>query len=89
MLALAAVCCSGLLVGCNSGGNVVDAGSTLGTAPVPPAPTPATLAVVKPVIDCTQLAAVDVSDIGGVGSKITSATVTTEVQDAAPLAVKV
>jgi len=41
----------------------------------PPAPT--TLAVVKPVTDCAQLAAVDLTDVGGAGSKITSATVTT------------
>ncbi len=34
------------------------------------------LAVVKPVVDCSKLASVDLSDIGGVGSTISSATVT-------------
>jgi hypothetical protein len=37
----------------------------------------AALAVVKPVVDCAQLASVDLTDIGGAGSTITSATVTT------------
>ena len=35
------------------------------------------LAVVKPSVDCSKLAAVDITDIGGAGSSITSATVTT------------
>ncbi|MWL89377.1 tannase/feruloyl esterase family alpha/beta hydrolase [Cupriavidus sp. SW-Y-13] len=39
--------------------------------------TATTLAVVKPVVDCSQLAGVDLTGIGGVGSTITSATVTT------------
>jgi feruloyl esterase len=77
LLALAALCCGSLLTGCNGGGNIGDAGSTSGTSPTTPTPAPVTLAVVKPVIDCAQLAAVDVTDIGGAGSKITSATVTT------------
>jgi pimeloyl-ACP methyl ester carboxylesterase len=34
------------------------------------------LAVVKPVVDCSKLASVDLGDIGGAGSSITSATVT-------------
>lgn len=35
------------------------------------------LAVVKPAVDCSKLAALDITDIGGAGSSITSATVTT------------
>ncbi|MDR5759572.1 tannase/feruloyl esterase family alpha/beta hydrolase [Caballeronia sp. LZ035] len=35
-----------------------------------------TLTVVKPVTDCSKLASVDLSDVGGAGSTITSATVT-------------
>jgi pimeloyl-ACP methyl ester carboxylesterase len=53
-----------LLAGCHGGATVAPADTAA-----------ATLAVVKPVADCTQLAAVDVTDIGGAGSKITSATV--------------
>jgi pimeloyl-ACP methyl ester carboxylesterase len=34
------------------------------------------LSIVKPVVDCSKLASVDLSDIGGAGSSITSATVT-------------
>lgn len=45
------------------------------TAPTPPVAT--TLGVVKPVVDCGTLAAIDITDIGGAGSTITSATVTT------------
>lgn len=65
---LLACLAAGLMAGCTYG------------EPSPASSTPATstaLAVVKPVIDCAQLGAVDVSDIGGAGSKITSATVTT------------
>jgi feruloyl esterase len=72
---LAALFCTGLLAGCNSAGSTNDAVSPTGASPA--APAPATLAVVKPVIDCAQLASVDMADIGGAGSKITSATVTT------------
>lgn len=53
-----------LLAGCHGGATVAPADTAT-----------ATLAVVKPVADCTQLAAVDVTDIGGAGSKITSASV--------------
>ncbi|MCS0631117.1 tannase/feruloyl esterase family alpha/beta hydrolase [Telluria mixta] len=53
-----------LLAGCHGGAAVAPADTTA-----------AALAVVKPVADCTQLAAVDVTDIGGAGSKINSATV--------------
>jgi feruloyl esterase len=35
------------------------------------------LQVVAPVVDCSQLASVDITDIGGAGSKIASATITT------------
>jgi hypothetical protein len=35
------------------------------------------LSVVNPVVDCSKLASIDITDIGGAGSSITSATVTT------------
>ncbi|SDR22438.1 feruloyl esterase [Paraburkholderia fungorum] len=38
--------------------------------------TTAALSVVTPVVDCSKLAAIDITDIGGAGSSITSATVT-------------
>jgi feruloyl esterase len=55
--------CAVLLSACNGGGNINQDATTLG--------------VVKPVVDCGQLASIDVTDIGGSGSKITSAIVTT------------
>jgi pimeloyl-ACP methyl ester carboxylesterase len=68
LLVLSVACLTGsLLTACN--GNSTSAPATTATA--------AALAVVKPVIDCTQLASVDLTDIGGAGSTITSATVTT------------
>jgi pimeloyl-ACP methyl ester carboxylesterase len=71
-----ALACLGatLIAGCSSSGSGSD------SAPPSTSTTPATptqLAVVKPVIDCAQLASTDLSDIGGAGSIITSATVTT------------
>jgi feruloyl esterase len=67
-----------LLAACSSSSD----GSPPVTTPVSPTtpttPTqPATLGVVKPVTDCEKLAAVDITDIGGAGSKIASATVAT------------
>jgi len=62
---------AGLLGGCSTSDN----GNSTGTDASTPAAT--TLAVVKPVAECSQLAAIDITDIGGAGSKITSATVTT------------
>ncbi|WP_321890190.1 tannase/feruloyl esterase family alpha/beta hydrolase [Paraburkholderia bannensis] len=58
----------GLLAACGSGGggNV----NSTAAASVP-------LAVVTPVTDCSKLAAVDITDIGGAGSAISSASVTT------------
>jgi feruloyl esterase len=70
LLAAAAVSCAALLAACHGSGDVAP-GSNGDTT------TATTLAVVKPVVDCTQLASVDVTDIGGAGSKITSATVVT------------
>jgi pimeloyl-ACP methyl ester carboxylesterase len=61
------------LAACSGGGNgsgSMDTGTI--TTPVT-----TTLAVVKPVVDCAQLASVDLTDIGGAGSTIASATVTT------------
>jgi feruloyl esterase len=54
----------GMLAACN-GNNTISAA------------VPAALAVVKPVLDCSALVSVDLTDIGGAGSTITSATVTT------------
>jgi feruloyl esterase len=73
LLALAMMCCSTMLAACQGGANIATgtaADTNAGTTAAP-------LAVVKPVIDCAQLAAIDVTDIGGAGSKISSATVAT------------
>lgn len=40
-------------------------------------PSTTSLTVVKPVVDCSKLASIDITDIGGAGSSITSATVVT------------
>jgi hypothetical protein len=45
--------------------------------PPPPPPAPITLSVVTPTVDCTTLSAIDITDIGGAGSTITSAAATT------------
>jgi feruloyl esterase len=66
LLALFAAC---LVTACSTSDNVP--GTSTG------APATTTLAVVKPVVDCAQLAAIDITDIGGAGSKITSASLTT------------
>jgi feruloyl esterase len=66
LLALFAAC---LVTACSTSDNVP--GTSAG------APATTTLAVVKPVVDCAQLAAIDITDIGGAGSKITSASLTT------------
>jgi feruloyl esterase len=64
LLTLFAMCMTATIVAaCGS-----DGGSST------PSNTP--LAVVKPVVDCSKLAAIDITDIGGAGSSITSATVT-------------
>jgi feruloyl esterase len=65
------VCISSMLLAACSGG------SSPGSSPTPTANTSTTLTVIKPVVDCSQLAAIDITDIGGAGSSITSATVTT------------
>ena len=73
LLAWGAASMTLLLAACSSGnGGGTDPGATA----VTPTTTAATLAVVKPVVDCAQLAALDITDIGGAGSKIASATVT-------------
>ncbi|MEX3924797.1 tannase/feruloyl esterase family alpha/beta hydrolase [Paraburkholderia sp. BR10936] len=56
-----------LVAACGSGGS----GSSSADASKAP------LAVVAPVVDCSKLASVDITDIGGAGSAITSASVTT------------
>jgi feruloyl esterase len=70
LLALFAAC---LVTACSTSDN--GPGTSTGTVAGTPATT--TLAVVKPVVDCAQLAAIDITDIGGAGSKITSASLTT------------
>ena len=75
MLALAAVCITAAFGGACSGGS---SGANDGSANASTTTNAAiTLATVKPVIDCSQLASVDLTDIGGAGSTIASATVTT------------
>ncbi|AVA35085.1 pimeloyl-ACP methyl ester carboxylesterase [Cupriavidus metallidurans] len=59
---------SSATTGTSSGSTSTSTGSTT---------TATTLQVVAPVIDCSQLASVDITDIGGAGSKIASATITT------------
>ncbi|MDR5752461.1 MULTISPECIES: tannase/feruloyl esterase family alpha/beta hydrolase [unclassified Caballeronia] len=62
LLTLFVICVSASVVGaCGSSDNS-------------PGNTP--LSVVKPVVDCSKLASMDITDIGGAGSSITSATVT-------------
>lgn len=79
LLAWTLACCSALmLAACNGGGSVSSPPIAAGTPPVATAPAaPTALATVKPVVDCAQLATIDVTDIGGAGSKITSASVVT------------
>lgn len=75
LLALAAVCITAAFGGACSGGS---SGANDGSATASTTTNAAiTLATVKPVIDCSQLASVDLTDIGGAGSTIASATVTT------------
>ncbi|WP_416339027.1 tannase/feruloyl esterase family alpha/beta hydrolase [Paraburkholderia sp. CNPSo 3076] len=56
-----------LVAACGSGGS----GSSSADASKAP------LAVVAPVVDCSKLTSVDITDIGGAGSAITSASMTT------------
>jgi pimeloyl-ACP methyl ester carboxylesterase len=75
--ALSVVCISAaLLAGCSSSDDDTSTAATTGNTGNSAA-TPTALAIVKPVVDCSQLASVDLTDIGGAGSTITSATVTT------------
>ncbi len=65
LLALFAICVTATIVaGCGGSSNSIALPATS-----------ATLSVVAPVVDCSKLAAVDITDIGGAGSSITSATV--------------
>ena len=71
LLSLATLCgATSLLSAC------ADGDSTAASTP-PATTTPTTLAVVKPTVDCTSLASVSLADVGGAGSTITSAAVTT------------
>lgn len=68
LLALFAICLTSVtLAGCGSGDTSPNTGSTTTTT---------ALSVVAPVVDCSKLASVDITDIGGAGSSITSASVT-------------
>jgi pimeloyl-ACP methyl ester carboxylesterase len=63
LLAVFTICVSAaILAACGGGGSN--------------SPAAAPLTVVAPVVDCSKLASVDITDIGGAGSSITSATVT-------------
>ncbi|CAB3807425.1 Mono(2-hydroxyethyl) terephthalate hydrolase [Paraburkholderia ultramafica] len=62
LLTLFAICVTATIVAACGGGS-----GGLAIAP---------LAVVNPVVDCSKLASIDITDIGGAGSSITSATVT-------------
>jgi feruloyl esterase len=86
LIALAAICCGALLAACNGGGNINNAAGSSATPTATSGTSAATLAIVKPVVDCAQLASVDVTDIGGAGSRITSASVTTTTIDGASVA---
>lgn len=72
LLSLFAACAATAVV-------VAGCGGTTALAPPPPspAPSPTPLAVVLPKVDCATLATTDLTDIGGAGSTITSAAVTT------------
>ncbi|MGA9911208.1 MAG: tannase/feruloyl esterase family alpha/beta hydrolase [Paraburkholderia sp.] len=67
LLAVFAICVTAAIVAACGSGSV---GSVATTA------TTSALAVVAPVVDCSKLASMDITDIGGAGSSITSATVT-------------
>lgn len=70
LLAFFALCVSAVIIaGCGSDGTSTSTSSTTNTS--------TTLGVVAPVVDCSKLASVDITDIGGAGSSIASATVTT------------
>ncbi|CAJ0720817.1 Mono(2-hydroxyethyl) terephthalate hydrolase [Ralstonia edaphis] len=70
LLAFFALCVSAATIaGCGSDGAGTSSGSSTSTS--------TTLSVVAPVVDCSKLASVDITDIGGAGSSIASATVTT------------
>ncbi|BCQ29779.1 tannase/feruloyl esterase family alpha/beta hydrolase (plasmid) [Caballeronia sp. NK8] len=68
LLAVLAACIVTVVVAA-CGGSGSDATSSDSTSKTP-------LAVVKPVVDCSKLASTDITDIGGAGSTISSATVT-------------
>ncbi|WP_439839422.1 tannase/feruloyl esterase family alpha/beta hydrolase [Aeromonas caviae] len=62
--------------------------STVPTAPVSSSATPATLSAVAPVVACASLADIDLTTIGGTGSKIITAIETTNRRGAAICAVE-
>ncbi|WP_244818156.1 tannase/feruloyl esterase family alpha/beta hydrolase [Caballeronia sp. Lep1P3] len=64
MTLLAACMTAATLAACGGSSNNASSGSS------------APLSVVKPVVDCSKLASLDITDIGGAGSSISSATVT-------------
>lgn len=79
LFALFAVCLVTVsLAGCGGdGSSTTTTSSSTGSGSTGTTPSPTTLAVVAPVVDCAKLASTDITDIGGAGSTIASATVTT------------
>ncbi len=76
LVTLAALCATTAFLAACGGDNYVATHANT-PPPPPPPPAPVTLSVVTPKVDCSTLASVDVTDIGGAGSTITSAAVTT------------
>ncbi|SMG59886.1 tannase/feruloyl esterase family alpha/beta hydrolase [Paraburkholderia susongensis] len=83
LLTLLSICATAAIVAaCGGGsGSGSSGGSSSGGSP---AYTP--LSVVAPVVDCSKLASIDITDIGGAGSAITSATVTNATVNGATVA---
>ncbi|NEX62980.1 tannase/feruloyl esterase family alpha/beta hydrolase [Noviherbaspirillum galbum] len=81
LLTFSIVCVSATLIAACSGGGSTTTGTGSATDNSTVTSTATALTVVKAAVDCSQLASVDVSDIGGTGSKITSATVSTATVD--------
>ncbi len=78
VLALFTSCVVALTVaGCGGDSSSPATTTSTGTGSTGTTTTTATLQVVTPIVDCAKLAAVDITDIGGAGSTIASATVTT------------
>jgi feruloyl esterase len=68
VLTLITVCVGATIVAACGGSVSSNSGSSTTTTTA--------LSVVKPIVDCSKLAAIDITDVGGAGSSITSATIT-------------